>query len=152
MPRRDKLSISPHLQCGVYQVNTSQRAGGTRSQNRINRTHLNCKTMCDLLKKSTLGNERGFVVWRFQCFFVFPPCSNRWGDALGIASTAGSRFLRFAIGSIHRMLPSRVRIGEAMLRHCSNGAALLSPLRYRKHPLDVSFTLPARTSGPKRGA
>lgn len=40
LPRRGKISITPHLQCGVHQTNTSQRVGDTRSQKTINRTHL----------------------------------------------------------------------------------------------------------------
>ena len=34
----------PLFMCGVYQANTSQRAEGTRSRNRINITHLNKAT------------------------------------------------------------------------------------------------------------
>ena len=41
LPRRVFFSITPHFQCGDYQANISRRVEGTRSQNRINRTHLN---------------------------------------------------------------------------------------------------------------
>ena len=46
-------------------------------------------------------------------------------------------------------LVRRIRIGEAMLKHCSNGAALLSPLRYRKHSPDASFKYSNRRSNAK---
>ena len=50
-----------------------------------------------------------FRVYFSRCnnFHGHTPCSNRRSDDYDIASTAEARFLRFAIGNIHWMLPSR---------------------------------------------
>ena len=58
---------------------------------------------------------------------------------------------RHGFGSVSRinsrtLALRRVRIGEAMLRLCSNRSGLLSPLRYRKHSLDASFMCSFRIS------
>ena len=68
MPRRGKLSITPHLQCGVHQANTSQRVGDTRSQKTINRTHLNCFSTARSLVGFVSGGVLFFLIenWKLK--------------------------------------------------------------------------------------
>ena len=103
--------------------------------------------MCDLLKKSTPVAERGFVVWRF--LFFCSPYSNRRSNAKALQqrrSVAFSASLSEAFTgcflhvfeSVGRCFGHRIDCGES-----------ISPLRYRKHSPDASFTYSNRRSNAK---